>query len=212
MGVFPQQGKRVSANITYDSDGKYRWYYEMSLLKNPTIMFLIWKIFFFIMLGIFAFMVILGATESSDYFSEQFLGTLKIFGFILAGMTAIVALSYFIYAAIMGWKYCVYFEMDDTGVKHIQAPKQAAKAKKIGKAAAVIGVATHNYGAVGAGIGSQRTEMYSEFSKVRKVKPYPKRNLIKVNSLLNHNQVYAAAEDFEFVKNFIISKCVNLKN
>ena len=41
------QGEKISNNITLCNDGKYRWIYEMSLFKNPTIFFLIWKIFFF---------------------------------------------------------------------------------------------------------------------------------------------------------------------
>ena len=60
-------------------------------------------------------------------------------------------------------------------------------------------------------MNATRTEMYSDFSKTRKVKSYPRRNLIKVNGLLSRNQVYAMSEDFEFVKDYIISHCENLK-
>lgn len=45
--------------------------------------------------------------------------------------------------------------------------------------------------------------MYSEFSKVREIKAYPKTNGIKVNGLLEHNQIYAEKEDCDFVLNFI---------
>ena len=51
-----------------------------------------------------------------------------------------------------------------------------------------------------------RTEMYSEFGKVRSVKACRRRNLIKVNGLLNHNQVYTEKEDFDFVLNYISSR------
>ena len=47
----------------------------------------------------------------------------------------------------------------------------------------------------------------SEFAKVKKVKAYPNKNLIKVNGVLDHNQVYVLKEDFEFVEKYIISRC-----
>ena len=197
--------------VTLYPDGKYRWTYEMSLFKNPTVFFLIWKIFFFIILGIFAVITVIDAVEWSGEFGGRALENLKLFGIVAGGMTALVGISYLIYAAMMGGKYIVDFEMDGYGVKHAQTPAQAKKAKKIGQAAALTGAATGNWGAVGAGINAQRTEMYSDFAKVRRVKAYPRRGLIKVNALLGRNQVYAQKDDFEFVRDFIISHCPDLK-
>ena len=53
--------------------------------------------------------------------------------------------------------------------------------------------------------------MYTDFSSVRKVKAYPRRGLIKVNQLLSHNQVYAEREDFDFVLDYIRSRCPDPK-
>ncbi|MBR6917929.1 MAG: hypothetical protein IKN38_07065 [Clostridia bacterium] len=198
--------------VTRCEDGKYRWVYEVSLFKNPTVFVLIWKIFFFIFLGIFAFVMIMEAVNGTSVFlPERLLSNLKIFGYILIGMTAVVGISYLIYAAIMGGKYIVEFEMDDNGIYHRQIEQQARKARKIGQTTMILGAASGNFGMMGAGIGATRTEMYSDFTKVRKVKPYPRRDLIKVNNALNHNQIYAKSEDFEFVKEFILSHCINLK-
>ena len=200
-------GSRVAKCL----DGKYRWVYEMSLFKNPTIFLLIWKIFFFILLGICAFVVIIDAVEWGGFKAERLLNTLMIFGIFLLGMTVLVGVSYLIYAAIMGGKYIVEFEMDERGINHKQILSQAKKAKNIGRAVTTIGLATGSYRTAVAGMNAQRTEMYSEFTRTRKVKAYPRRNLIKVNSLLYHNQVYAQKEDFEFVKNYIVSHCPNIK-
>ena len=201
----------ISKKVTLFGDGKYRWVYEMSLFKNPTIFLLIWKIFFFILLGICAFVVIIDAVEWGGFKAERLLNTLMIFGIFLLGMTVLVGVSYLIYAAIMGGKYIVEFEMDERGINHKQILSQAKKAKNIGRAVTTIGLATGSYRTAVAGMNAQRTEMYSEFARTRKVKAYPRRNLIKVNSLLYHNQVYAQKEDFEFVKNYIVSHCPNIK-
>ena len=190
-----------------DDDGKYRWTYEMSLFKNPTIFILVWKIFFFIILGIFAFMVIVDIADWGGFDGERFLGSLKAMGWFLLGMTVLVGVSYLIYAAVMGGKYVVEFEMDERGISHRQIPAQAEKAENIGKAAMAVGLATGKMSTVGAGMSAQRSEMYSEFARVRKVKAYPRRNLIKVNAGLFHNQVYVGREHFDFVESFIRSHC-----
>ena len=206
-----QSGQKTGKNITLCSDGKYRWVYELSLLRNPTVFLLVWKIFFFIFTAIFAITMIADALQWSDFFPDRFLNDLKILGYFVVGMTIVVGLGYFIYAAIMGWKYVVEFEMNEKGINHSQIPAQAKKAKKIGMVTAAAGTVSGRFTVVGAGINSTRTSMYSDFSKMRKVKLYPKRNLIKISGMLDHNQVYAEKEDFEFVSNFILTHCNNLK-
>ncbi|MBQ6018713.1 MAG: zinc ribbon domain-containing protein [Clostridia bacterium] len=200
--------QRIGKNIVLCPDGKYRWVYELNLFQNPTIFLLLWKIFFFIFLGLFLIIIISDFIQWGGW--DNVLTNLKIFGYFMIGMTAVVGLSYCIYAAIMGGKYCVIFEMDEQGVNHKQMPKQAKKAELISAITMFGGLASGSLTAVGIGM-NVRTEMYSAFEKTRKVKAYPRRGLIKVNGLLNHNQVYAGKEDFEFVKDFILSHCVNLK-
>ena len=198
-----------NTRVTLCADGKYRWTYEMSLFKNPTIFLLIWKIFFFIFLGVIAVVTI---SDFIKWGPEKALENLPVLGYLLLGMTAVVGLGYLIYAAIMGGKYIVEFEMDEKGVLHKQTASQAKKAKKLARATMAAGAAAGRIGTVGAGMNAQRTEMYSEFAKVRKVKAYPRRGLIKVNTRFEHNQVYAAKEDFAFVKNYIVSRCRNTKH
>ena len=73
------------------------------------------------------------------------------------------------------------------------------------------GAAAGNLGAISTGIAAQRTKMYTDFAKVKKIKALPRRNLIKVSEGLEHNQIYANREDFDFVLNFIISHCTNIQ-
>lgn len=196
---------RVSPGVSLCTDGKYRWKYEMSLFKNPTIFIMVWKIFFFIILGIFVLANIADAVEWGDSFWEHFCQNLRFFGVFLIGMTVLSALGYLLYAAIMGGKYIVLFEMDERGVNHKQLPKQAKKARRISELTMLAGAATGNPSVAGIGINSARSEMYSEFKKVRSVKPFPRRDLIKVNERFGKNQVYASKQDFDFVLEYILS-------
>lgn len=201
----------ASPGIRLCPDGKYRWTYEMSLFRDPSIFLLVWRIFFFIFLGIFA-MIMFFDTVNGYMDGGRLVDNLKIMGYVFIGMTVLVCLGYLVYAAAMGGKYIVDFEMDERGVNHKQTPAQAAKAKKIGALTAAVGAASGSLSAAGAGLNAQRTEMYSDFSAVRKVKPYPRRHLIKVNGKLSRNQVYASAADFDFVRDYIISHCGGLKD
>ena len=93
-----------------------------------------------------------------------------------------------------------------------QISEQAEKARKISKATFAAGAASGNFTTMGVGINAARTEMYSDFSRVRKIKFYPRKNLIKIVCALSHNRIYVKKEDFEFVKNFITDHCNNVKN
>ncbi len=200
----------VTERVTLCEDGKYRWRYDVNLFKNPTIFWLVWKILLFSFLAIFLFVFVSDAINWG-LGAEIIIRNLKFLAYFLIGMTAVTALGYSVYAAIMGGKYCVVFEMDEVGINHRQTENQAKKAKKLGAVTAAAGAAAGSFSAMGVGINSTRTEMYSEFAGVKRVKAYPRRNLIKVNGTLSHNQVYAVPEDYEFVKSFIISHCTNLK-
>ena len=201
--------------VTYDiqlgEDGVYRWRYDLNLFRNPSIFFLIWKIFFFIIIGIFAVALIYDAINFDNFYPDRLMYNLRFFGYFLIGMTVVSALGYLVYAIIMGGKYCVIFEMDDKGINHRQIPAQAKKAKKIAGATMLAGAASGRLSTIGVGMNAARTEMYSDFSKVKKVKANLSKSTIKVNEKFGHNQVYAKKEDFDFVKDFIISHCENLK-
>ena len=200
--------KTYQSSVTLCDDGKYRWVYELNLYKNPTVFLLVWKIFFLIFLGIFA---VTNISDALNWGAQKVVENLPVFGYVILGMTALTALGYLLYAAMMGGKYIVEFQMDEKGISHKQREPQAKKANQLGKATIFSGAASGNPTMVGIGMNAQRTEMYSDFCKVKKVKSYPLRHLIKVNALFSHNQVYTTSEDFSFVKNYIISHCDNIK-
>lgn len=200
-----------SKNMNCDKDGKYRWQYEVNLFKNPAVFILVWKILFFILLGIFLFVILID-TQRFEFWWESFLINGKVFGIAFAVMTGITILGYLIYAAVMGGKYIVDFEMDEKGILHKQAPSQAKKAKKLGALTAAAGAVSGKPSVTGAGLNATRTELYSEFKNVKKVKSYPRRNLIKLNGLFIKNQIYIQNESFEFVLNYINSRVKIEKN
>ena len=110
-------------------------------------------------------------------------------------------------AAILG-KYVVLFEMDEKEVTHIQMPRQVKKAEVIGLITALVGAMAKSPTTMGAGmLAASKTKSTSVFANVRRVKARRRLNLIKVNQLLDKNQIYVPDEDFDFVYDFSIFLC-----
>ena len=131
---------------------------------------------------------------------------------LLLVMLVLGAVSYLILAAMYGWSYQVLFTMDENGVEHRQMKKQFEKAEAIGWLTAAAGLATGKIGRIGTGIlAATKTSTTSEFQHVRKVRVVRRRDVIYVNQLLEHNQVYAEDADFDFVRNYIEEHCPNAK-
>ena len=38
------EGQKVTQNIYLCPDGMYRWFYEFDMIRNPTILFTVWKV------------------------------------------------------------------------------------------------------------------------------------------------------------------------
>lgn len=198
----PTEGTRVSPNITLGLDGKYRWTYEMSLFRNPTVFVLLWKVLFIAFGLLFLFIVVLDGCEGNldvGHLASDF----KLLGIVLGVMSVLSALGYLVYAAIMGGTYIVDFEMDEKGVLHAQTPAQTKRARKLAALTAMAGAASGRLSTVAIGINASRTEMYTEFARVKKIKAHPRLDVIKLNETLHRNQVYALPEDFGFVLSFI---------
>lgn len=202
----PIQGQKVTENIYLCPDGVYRWIYEFRMMKNPSILFTLFKIFGGILVGVWAFDLILMLIDG-DFNVENFLETSRNIGIIALVMFALTFISYLIVAAMNGWKYIVLFEMDENGVTHTQMQKQFQKAQALGWLTAMAGLMTGNITTMGIGISTAvHSSLSSEFSKVKNIKVRRGRQIIYVNMLFEKNQVYAAPEDFDFVLNYITAR------
>jgi len=82
--------------------------------------------------------------------------------------------------------------------------KQYKKAQAIGWLTAMAGAAAGKPGAAGTGLlAATKQETVTEFSKVKKMKVLRGLHTIKLDGLLNHNQIYANGEDYDFVVEYI---------
>lgn len=215
MGNTLEKTKQTFENKSYQgkevrlcSDGKYRWVYEMNMLKNPTIFFTVLKVMMISIGIVWLFGLIIGL---GDMKLEYFLFWTKLSSIMLGIFVVLTIIGVLITAVILG-KYVVLFEMDEKEVTHIQMPRQVKKAEVIGLITALVGAMAKSPTTIGAGVlATAKTKSTSEFVNVRRVKARRRFNLIKVNQLFDKNQVYVPDEDFDFVYNFIKSRCINAK-
>ena len=197
-----------SGNIKLCADGKYRWIYEFSMLKNPVILFTIMKILALVSCA----PALIVALSDLDEGIEAFVSGAKVLGVMLLIMLPLSLLSYFIVAALYGWKYIVLFEMEEKGVTHIQQDKQFNKAQGIAWINMFLGTAGNKLSMTGSGLVLMtKNSMTSEFALVKKVTRNARRNTIKLDQILGHNQIYVEKEDYDFVWNYITSRCEKAK-
>lgn len=179
-----------------------QWVYEFSFWKNPAILITTTKV---LLLGLLAPTLLMFFLTLGDGLDEALAVTGNILGFGLLILAVLLALAYVLLGLIYGGKYLVLFQMDDTGVDHIQLASQVKRAEAMGLLAALAGAATGNVTATGAGLmAASRHHLQTKFKKVRSIKAVRSRNTIYLNESVTRNQVYPEPGRFDEVLDHII--------
>lgn len=199
-----QSTRRVRPGVMAGNDGVLRWVFEMNMWKNPTLVITIWKVFLLASLAPTVLVLVLGVVEGEDV-GAAFMRFLTVGGIAAGVVTGLMLVAYPLVAWLNGGKYCVIFEMDDRGVRHIQMNRQFDRNRTLAMVTALAGAVAGDARTAGAGLlAGSRKSLYSDFQKVRRVVVNETRSVIYVNETLTRNQVYAAPADFAFVRDFIL--------
>lgn len=202
------------SNIVKDDEGVYRWVYEFSLFRNPTILFTVLKIFLGILVGLIVFMLILLIPDLVEGYADlsDVLSTLRLGGILALVFIGLTVVGYVVYAIMQGGKYCVVFTMYEEGIEHRQLPKQFKKVQVVSGLNILAGLATGNLSQMGMGIlTATHDKTTSTFEDVRSIKGSRALRAIKVNEPFAKNQVYVNKEDYDFVFSYIAERCPNAK-
>ena len=205
------EGRKVTENIFLCPDGKYRWYFEYDMLRNPTILITLYKVLGLSALIVFGFMFLIDLFDDWQItaWAPSEGGAWR---YVVLFFIVLALISYMILAGIYGWKYIVLFEMDDEGIVHIQQPKQVEKANAIGWLTLMAGALSNNLTTTGIGMNvMNKNKSVTVYSQVKKVVAKKSRHTIYLNETLEHGQVYAEDADFDFVLDYISQRCENAK-
>ena len=205
-------GEKVTENIYLCPDGVYRWFYELNMLTNPTILFTVWKVILIAFGIVILFFLIMDLIQGVIRSVSDLWPALKLFAYLVPLFLVLAIFAYLIVAWTFGWKYIVLFEMDEERVSHIPTEKEFKKAQTLSWLTMLTAVAAKNRGAFSAGmLSGMKGPSTSIFKEVEYLRIRRKRHTIHVDQLLDKNQVYTEDADFDFVEKFIKDRCVKAK-
>ncbi len=205
--LMEQQRMSGLKDIQLCGDGKYRWYYELDMWRNPTILITTFKVFFIAILVMGVILLFIGLINGDELKEMAWIPMAML---IVAGIfVVLVPFSYALLGFMYGGKYVMLFEMDEYGVLNREMEQQFQKAEAIGWLTALMGMVRGSFTTMGQGLlTATRNSSYSTFADVISVKDNPRRHVIKVNEILNKNQVYVRdPQDYDFVLKFIRQHC-----
>lgn len=190
---------------TNRSPASREWIYEFSFWKNPAILITTAKV---LCLSLMVPTLLMFLLTLGDGLEEalQITKTILIFGAIV--LSVLLALAYIIIGLNHGGRYLVLFQLDQSGVNHIQLRSQVKRAEAMGLLTALVGLAGGNMTAAGAGlITAIRHNLYTSFNKVKSIKAVRSRNTIYLNEALTKNQIYPEQGSFDDILEYIIAHC-----
>ena len=189
-----------------DYKGKYRWVYELPMLKSFFLLFEVWKV-----LALSAMIMVFCMSVVTLFLGEgiqAMIFNLEMGALVTAIMFVLSIPAYYIVTKANNEKYTVLFEMDDSGIDHIQIKTDKARALEL--LTVLMGGTAKSKTTTAAGLLSATGgSLYSRFSDVRKIRAYPKKNLITLSGRFIENQVYVDDEDFISVYEYIKKHCPN---
>lgn len=199
-----EEEERPQNDILQDKRGKFLWISEVPMWKSFFLLFEVWKVLGFSALFVLLFSLFIGFLNGEG--TDAFFGTLGIFAITLGILLVLSIPAYWIVTKANNGVYTVLFEMDDSGIDHIQIKTEKAKALEL--LTMFLGSAAKSRTTTAAGLLSATGgSLYSRFSRVRKIRSYPKKGLITLDGILFRNQVYVDEENFEYVYDYIRRRC-----
>ena len=192
-------------------DGKYRWVYDVPMLKNPSILMEVYWVLGVSFGIVWLFVLLMGGCE--NHFRPAALWDITRGFLILMAVFCVLGwVAYFFVSWYYGWKYSILFIMDEQEVVHKQLPGTEGKARAIGKLTALAGAGDGKVGMAGMGVlVANRTSMSTSYSSVRRIIARRRRHLIKVRERFSRNMDFVADEDFNFVYQYLCDHCPNAR-
>ena len=132
------QEEKRNNRITLYPDGKYRWVYEVSMMKNPSILIDVLKVLDISLGFVWLFTLLLNFFDD-DLSLEKLWNLTMVFLVLMLVFAVIGIIAYTILAWSYGWKYVILFTMDKKEVVHQQMPRQVKKAQVLEALAAMVG-------------------------------------------------------------------------
>lgn len=171
-----------SPGMTLREEGGYTWVAARNLYRDVSTLWTLLKVFAVLVAAAWLVLLLFSLPGQGLAGAAGQMGWLSLG--LAAGVLGLVVFVYFAYAVANGGKEKARFEMDEKGIRVI---RKAPPSKR---------------GTTDAG---QR--MFTGFASVTRVTVDEKHHTIRLRATISSTQVFAAPEDFDFVRDYILAHC-----
>ena len=198
--------ERYTDRVTLCDDGVYRWYYDMDMYKNKSMLWMLLRINLFIMLGASVGGAVLIGLVKHDFGDPMVRGIPVVGLALLALMSALYVIGFYIAAAVKRGNYRLHFDMREDGLELVWSPGVRQTFDTGKKVLTLAGNALGSRRVRGRYRPSLDEVSNLAFSSVFRHKSYPQWDMIDLYVPGGKFQVYVAREDFEQVERFILER------
>lgn len=192
--------------VTLCDDGVYRWYYDMDMYKNKSMLWMLLRINLFIMLGASVGGAVLVGLVKHDFKDPMVRGIFVTGLALLALMSVLYVIGFYIAAAVKRGNYRLHFDMREDGLELVWSPGVRQTFVTGKKVLTLAGNALGSRRVRGRYRPSLDEVSNIAFSSVFRHKSHPQWDMIDLYVPGGKFQVYVAGEDFERVERFILER------
>ena len=191
--------------MTRAGAGALHWRYRQDMWKHPVALILLIKLELAICagLGILQFGVSAANGDCAGGLKHLAIMLLGIGGFLVA----ITLLSWWILSLVRGNKIVYEFEMDESRIISRTAPADGARLRRLGVLSLLLDLFQRDdapSAPVGLVVPLETVTRYDEVSTVTGDREHDR---IILREHLTHNHIYAAPDQYDFVWQYIVSRC-----
>lgn len=190
-----------TARVTQGEDGVYRWYYDMDLYQNKSMLYTLEKVNLFLFLGVsIGGSLLIRAVEGDAAFARGILWIGLALGALMAFLYWI---GFYIFAGIKQGNYRIHFAMREDGIELVW-PDRLKEGFALGeKVMSATGSAIGSRSVRGRSRPSLEEVSNVSFSQVIRCRSYPKWNMIDLSVPAGKFQVYVGSDDFAWAEAYI---------
>ena len=206
---MPGEFNNYTARVTQGEDGVYRWYFDMDMFENKSMLYMLEKVNLFTFLGVsIGGALLIMAVEGNASFARGIL----LIGLALGALMALLYwIGFYIFAGLKRGNYRIHFAMSEEGIELVWSDRLKEGFALGGKVLSITGAAIGSRMVRGRWRPTLNEVSSVPFSTVIRIRRYPRWNLLDLSVPGGKFQVYADNADIDWVESYILSRTRSAK-
>ena len=206
---MPGEFDNYTARMTQGEDGVYRWYFDMDMFENKSMLYMLEKVNLFTFLGVsIGGALLIMAVEGNASFARGIL----LIGLALGALMALLYwIGFYIFAGLKRGNYRIHFAMSEEGIELVWSDRLKEGFALGGKVLSITGAAIGSRMVRGRWRPTLNEVSSVPFSTVIRIRRYPRWNLLDLSVPGGKFQVYADNADIDWVESYILSRTRSAK-